>query len=225
MFVIGAGMASVSGSLLVHYLRATDPNVFSFAYSINLITGTIIGGLMSVWGGALGAAIIIGLREVLRALSLPLWESVIMGALTVTVLIAFPRGVAGFVSALYDRLAGRSVSQPGGDFGGRADDAAEGRRRAPRWPDAGGGRRLPQLRQPARGRRRFLHRAAGIDHGADRPERRRQDHDVQPDRRRADPRCRLDPPQRRFDRRPARRARSPCAGSPAPSRTCSCSRP
>ncbi len=95
MFVVGAGMASVSGSLLVHYLRATDPTVFSFNYSINMITGTIIGGLASIWGGAVGAAVIIGLRELLRALSLPLWESVIMGALTVAVLIALPRGIAG----------------------------------------------------------------------------------------------------------------------------------
>ena len=107
MFVIGAGMASVSGSLLVHYLRATDPTVFGFSYSINLITGTIIGGLTSVWGGALGAAIIICLRELLRDLALPLWESVIMGALTVLVLIAFPRGIAGFVSRIYDRLCRR----------------------------------------------------------------------------------------------------------------------
>jgi branched-chain amino acid transport system permease protein len=106
MFVIGGGMASVSGSLLVHYLRADDPTVFSFSYSINLITGTIIGGLTSIWGGALGAAIIIFLRELLRALELPLWESVIMGALTVLVLIAFPRGIAGFVGRIYDRLAG-----------------------------------------------------------------------------------------------------------------------
>jgi branched-chain amino acid transport system permease protein len=106
MFVIGGGMASVSGSLLVHYLRATDPTVFGFGYSINLITGTIIGGLTSVWGGALGAAIIIGLRELLRDLELPLWESVIMGALTVLVLIVFPRGIAGFFSRAYDRLAG-----------------------------------------------------------------------------------------------------------------------
>jgi branched-chain amino acid transport system permease protein len=110
MFVIGSGMASVSGSLLVHYLRATDPTVFSFSYSINLITGTIIGGLMSIWGGALGAAIIIFLRELLRELALPLWESVIMGALTVLVLIVFPRGIAGFVSRAYDRFFGNHVS-------------------------------------------------------------------------------------------------------------------
>ncbi|HEY5209813.1 MAG TPA: branched-chain amino acid ABC transporter ATP-binding protein/permease [Stellaceae bacterium] len=106
MFVIGAGMASVSGSLIVHYLRAIDPTVFGFAFSLNLVTGTIVGGLLSIWGGALGAVIIIGLREVLRELSLPLWEAMIMGGLTVVILIVFPRGVAGAIGDLFDRLVG-----------------------------------------------------------------------------------------------------------------------
>src|SRR5690606_11884124 len=100
------GMASVSGGLTVHFMRAMDPVVFGFAYSLNMITAVIVGGLMSIWGGAMGAAIVTGLREALRGLSLPLWESVIMGALTVIVLIAFPRGPAGFISGLFDRLAG-----------------------------------------------------------------------------------------------------------------------
>jgi branched-chain amino acid transport system permease protein len=106
MFVVSAGMASAAGSLGAHYLRAMDPNVFGFTYSINLLTGVIIGGLTSVWGGALGATVITGVRELLRSLSLPLWESVIMGALTVIVLIAFPAGLAGAIGALFDRLAG-----------------------------------------------------------------------------------------------------------------------
>jgi branched-chain amino acid transport system permease protein len=104
MFVISAGMASVAGSLGVHYLRAMDPNVYGFSYSLNLLTGVIIGGLTSVWGGALGATVITGLRELLRDLGLPLWEAVIMGALTVIVLLAFPRGLAGAISNLFDRL-------------------------------------------------------------------------------------------------------------------------
>jgi ABC-type branched-subunit amino acid transport system ATPase component/ABC-type branched-subunit amino acid transport system permease subunit len=107
MFVVSAGMASAAGSLGAHYLRAMDPNVYGFAYSLNLLTGVIIGGLTSVWGGALGATVITGLRELLRGLGLPLWESVIMGALTVIVLIAFPTGLAGALSALFDRIAGR----------------------------------------------------------------------------------------------------------------------
>jgi branched-chain amino acid transport system permease protein len=104
MFVISAGMASVSGSLLAHYLRAMDPTVFGFAYGLNLITGVIIGGIDAIWGGVLGSVIIVGVRELLRNLDLPLWESVIMGALTVFVLIAFPRGVAGFIGDYYRRV-------------------------------------------------------------------------------------------------------------------------
>ena len=73
MFVISAGMASVAGSLGAHYLRAMDPNVYGFAYSLNLLTAVIIGGLTSIWGGVLGASVITGLRELLRSLSLPLW--------------------------------------------------------------------------------------------------------------------------------------------------------
>jgi branched-chain amino acid transport system permease protein len=111
MFVISAGMASVSGSLLAHYLRAMDPTVFGFAYGLNLITGTIIGGLSAIWGGVLGSVIIVGVRELLRNLDLPLWESVIMGALTVIVLIAFPRGIAGFIGDLYRRTT-TPQSQP-----------------------------------------------------------------------------------------------------------------
>ena len=112
MFVVSAGMASVCGSLAVHYLRAMDPNVFGFAFSLNFITAVIVGGLTSVWGGVVGAAIITGLRELLRGLSLPLWEGVIMGVLTVVVLLAFRRGVAGFISHLYDRFASREASRP-----------------------------------------------------------------------------------------------------------------
>jgi branched-chain amino acid transport system permease protein len=104
MFVLSAGMASVCGSLAVHYLRAMDPNVFGFAFSLNFITAVIVGGLQTVWGGVVGAAIITGVRELLRGLSLPLWEGVIMGALTVVVLIAFRRGFAGFVSLAWDRF-------------------------------------------------------------------------------------------------------------------------
>jgi branched-chain amino acid transport system permease protein len=137
MFVVSAGMASAAGSLGAHYLRAMDPNVFGFAYSLNLLTGVIIGGLTSVWGGALGATVITGVRELLRSLSLPLWESVIMGALTVIVLIAFPAGLAGAIGALFDRLAGGStkaravsvapdpsaLSSPTGAVATNADDA------------------------------------------------------------------------------------------------------
>lgn len=111
MFVVSAGMASISGSLTVHFLRVMEPHVFGFIYSLNLVTAVIAGGLMSIWGGVLGATIITSLREALRFLSLPLWESLLMGALTVIVLIAFPRGFAGLIGTLYGRLT-RHANEP-----------------------------------------------------------------------------------------------------------------
>lgn len=133
MFVISAGMASLAGSLTVHYLRAMDPTVFGFAYSLNLITAVIVGGLTTIWGGAVGAAAIVALREILRDLSLPLWESVIMGSLTVLVLIVFRQGIAGLAGTLFDRFTGRD--------GGRTRvvlQAFDPTALAPFAPEAGG---------------------------------------------------------------------------------------
>ena len=94
-------MASVSGSLGAHYLRAMDPNVFGFAYSLNLLTGGIIGGLTSIWGGALGAAVITGLRELLREL--------VAAAVGIRDHGRADRARADRVSARRRRLVGRAV--------------------------------------------------------------------------------------------------------------------
>ncbi len=103
MFVVSAGLASITGSIMAHYLRIMDPSVFGFVFSLLLITAVIVGGLMSVWGGAIGAAVLVLIRETLRGLELPRWEIVFMGALTVLVLILFRRGVAGAVESLVSR--------------------------------------------------------------------------------------------------------------------------
>jgi branched-chain amino acid transport system permease protein len=136
MFVVSAGLASISGSLTVHYLRVMEPDVFGFAYSLNIITACIAGGLMSIWGGAVGATLITGLREVLREVKAPNWEPVIMGALTVLILIAFRQGLAGFVRLVYDRATGAGAK------GERTSQAAA--------PDPAALARLPSV--PEKGR-------------------------------------------------------------------------
>src|SRR6185437_3047760 len=78
-----------------------DPNVFGFQFSLTMIAQAISGGMTSIWGGVLGAALITGVGEALRYLSVPLWESVILGALTVAVLIALPRSIAGLIADLW----------------------------------------------------------------------------------------------------------------------------
>jgi branched-chain amino acid transport system permease protein len=104
MFVLSAGFASLTGSLTVHYLRIISPDVFGFQYSLNMITAVVAGGLNSIAGGVVGATVVVGLREALRITQLPQLEGIIMGALTVIVLIAFPSGIAGTYDLLLERL-------------------------------------------------------------------------------------------------------------------------
>ena len=104
MFVISAGMASVSGSLAIHYLRVMGPHIFDFAYSLNIVTAVIAGGLVSIWGGAVGASIFIAIREIVRSVGIPYLESIVMGLLTCFILIAFPRGFAGVIADSHRRL-------------------------------------------------------------------------------------------------------------------------
>jgi branched-chain amino acid transport system permease protein len=114
MFVLSAGFASITGSLTVHYLRIMAPDVFGFQYSLSMITAVVAGGLTSIAGGVVGASVVIGLREALRATHLPEIEGIIMGALTVIVLIAFPSGIVGAWQVLIDRLRRRAA--PSGSF-------------------------------------------------------------------------------------------------------------
>jgi branched-chain amino acid transport system permease protein len=109
MFVLSAGFASLTGSLTVHYLRIISPDVFGFQYSLSMITAVVAGGLNNVAGGVVGAMIVVGLREALRVTQLPELEGIIMGALTVIVLIAFPGGVVGGIDLLVRRF--RSAGQ------------------------------------------------------------------------------------------------------------------
>ena len=101
IFVISAAMASVGGSLIVHFLRVIDPTVFGLQFSLDIITAVIVGGMQSVWGGVLGAVVIVALREALRLLEQPAWEVIIMGILTVVVLIGFRAGVVGAIEAVF----------------------------------------------------------------------------------------------------------------------------
>jgi ABC-type branched-subunit amino acid transport system ATPase component/ABC-type branched-subunit amino acid transport system permease subunit len=124
-YVITAAMLSMMGSLLAHYMRLMAPGMFGFAFALMLITGVIIGGLFSVWGGVVGSIVIVSLREGLRGAGLPAWEVVVMGMLTVTVLILFERGFSGFISDMYsgwrERVHGRTRVRP-------VDEAITGQR-------------------------------------------------------------------------------------------------
>ncbi len=58
VFVISAVLASVAGSLYAHYLNFINPASFDLFVSIKFLIMIILGGMHSLWGAIVGAALI-----------------------------------------------------------------------------------------------------------------------------------------------------------------------
>ena len=66
IFTVSAVVSAVAGSLYAHIMTFIAPASFGFNFSIELLTMIVIGGLGSVYGSFLGAAILTMLPEFLR---------------------------------------------------------------------------------------------------------------------------------------------------------------
>jgi len=112
---ISAFLAALCGAFFVQYnLRVDPPMVMSLDMSMRFVLITILGGLGTLWGPLLGAAILIPLQEYTRAI----WgglgggvDLIIFGILIIVIVIRQPKGIMGFISW----LASRSKAAKGGD--------------------------------------------------------------------------------------------------------------
>ncbi|MFD0692933.1 branched-chain amino acid ABC transporter permease [Paenibacillus sp. GCM10027628] len=93
--------ASVSGALYVVTLRFVNTTVLSFDLNVDALLMTIIGGVGTLFGGILGAAIIELAHEQLTSLAKVHWIFerwiIFFGLLYILVVMLFPKGIVGTV--------------------------------------------------------------------------------------------------------------------------------
>ncbi len=99
VFIYAAVLAGLSGWLYAHFVRAANPTPFGAQAGIEYLFVAVVGGAGYVWGGVLGAAIVVILKEVLQSY-LPLifggqgqLETIVFGILLVLLLQLAPTGV------------------------------------------------------------------------------------------------------------------------------------
>ena len=92
-FVISAALAGVAGSFYAHMTRYIDPNTFSFDTSIIIISIVILGGMGTISGMFVGAALLISFPEVLRFVQE--YRFVIYGLILVLMIRYRPQGILG----------------------------------------------------------------------------------------------------------------------------------
>lgn len=99
VFIYAAVLAGLSGWLYAHFQRAATPTPFGAQAGIEYLFIAVVGGAGYVWGGVLGAAIVIILKELLQSY-LPIFfggqgqlELIVFGVLLVVLLQVAPTGV------------------------------------------------------------------------------------------------------------------------------------
>lgn len=89
--VFSGGLAGLAGGLFAVYQNFVSPELLFFALSGEVVVIALLGGLGTLYGSLVGAAIAIGLREVLSTYT-DNWL-VFLGALYVLCVMCFPEGV------------------------------------------------------------------------------------------------------------------------------------
>lgn len=100
IFIIGAMMASISGSFFASYITFIAPSTFTVNESTFILSVIILGGLANLRGSVLGALFLILLPEVLRFVGFPSdiaaqMRVLVYGALLIILMMYRPQGLLG----------------------------------------------------------------------------------------------------------------------------------
>jgi branched-chain amino acid transport system permease protein len=102
VFALSALISSLAGSLYAHTMTFVSPVSFGFNFSIELITMVVIGGLGSIYGSFLGAALLTLLPEFLRFLND--YDIVFYGLLLMVMTMFMPGGLVRGIPAILRKL-------------------------------------------------------------------------------------------------------------------------
>lgn len=116
-FVIAAFVAGLAGSLYAHEVRYLAPNDFTFWKSIEILIMVVIGGVGSLAGAILGAAVVVGLPEYLRAIGD--YRMLVFGAILIATMLFGEGGLAALCATFARRIGVLSVRLPRKLFPGK----------------------------------------------------------------------------------------------------------
>jgi len=113
-FVISAAFAGLAGGLLVHYIMLVTPRMFTFVKSIEVVVMVVLGGMGSVSGSMLAAAVLTVALEWLRGVDQ--YRMVVFSFLLIVLMLTRPSGLFGTreVWDLFARLRRPRPEAPGG---------------------------------------------------------------------------------------------------------------
>jgi len=123
VFALGGGIAAIAGSSMAYFITFISPVSFSVEISIFIIVMVILGGEASFWGPLVGAAILVGLPEVLRFLPgtagiVDVLREIFYGLILMFMMIFRPQGILPEYAAKAKKYqVPEDLPKVGDDFG------------------------------------------------------------------------------------------------------------
>jgi branched-chain amino acid transport system permease protein len=96
IFSLSAGFGALAGSLYAHFITFINPPPFDIFFSIKLLIMVMIGGVGSIWGALLGAALLTFLPEWLAFLED--FDVLAYGIILLVIIIFLPDGLVSLLS-------------------------------------------------------------------------------------------------------------------------------
>jgi branched-chain amino acid transport system permease protein len=109
IFTVSAVISAIAGSLYAHTMTFISPTSFGFNFSIELLTMVIIGGLGSIYGSFLGAAILTILPEFLRVLHD--FDIIVYGLMLIVMTMYMPGGLISGLQQIAEFAGGKIKSR------------------------------------------------------------------------------------------------------------------
>ena len=103
-FAWSAALAGLAGAFFAIATAYASPDTFTFALSITLLIGAVLGGITSFWGALIGAVVIEFLPLVAQQINAAA-PSVVYGVTLILVMLFAPDGVVGGVRRLVRMLS------------------------------------------------------------------------------------------------------------------------
>jgi branched-chain amino acid transport system permease protein len=111
-FVIAGALGGLAGALLASHGKYVSPNVLHWVQSGTLMIMVILGGVGRLWGGVIGAAVLLGLEHLIADYPLP-WlaqlapnyqqhASLGVGLVLLAIVLFAPQGIAGLLARRRD---------------------------------------------------------------------------------------------------------------------------
>ena len=107
VFVVGAMLAAIGGSLYAHYVTCINPSSFNLMWSIRFMLMVMVGGMHSLWGALAGTVLMtfVG-NEWLQMFAE--FEILVYGSILLAVALFLPGGIVSVVPMIAARCRKRS---------------------------------------------------------------------------------------------------------------------